>query len=173
MKLKQGFRTPYLLCMTFVLLQNSRFFFSTPTSFPQQAQITKAQIALMCYFFFLNPPCALAIFLFLNCVTKLFWGLDLRSQHLEDKVFLIGQGMLWKEESNNTRHNKQLTLKQRCSKQTQGTQAQIRDPKGESSNLIIWKISYNQFWPGVLSWQNLIGQKSICCLLYMFLSVIC
>ena len=39
--------------------------------------------------------------LFLNRVTKLFWGLDLRSQHLEDKVSLMGQGMLWRRQHNN------------------------------------------------------------------------
>ena len=104
-----------------------------------------------CVISFLNPPRVLTIVLFLYCVIKLFWGLDLRSQHLEDKVFLMGQRMLWKEESNNNGYNKQLTLIQRCNKQTQGRQAQIRGPKGESSNLNIWKISYNQFWPGMLS----------------------
>ena len=43
----------------------------------------------MLFFFFLNPPRVLAI-LFLNCATKLFRGLDLRSQHLVDKVFSDG-----------------------------------------------------------------------------------
>jgi len=45
------------------------------------------------FFSFLNPPRVLAI-LFLNCATKLSRGLELRSQHLEDKVFLMGQEML-------------------------------------------------------------------------------
>ena len=43
----------------------------------------------------------------------------------------------------------------------------------ENHQTSVWKILYNQFWTGVLSWQNLIGQRSICCLPYMFLSVNC